>query len=416
MKNIALLIFLLCVPGFNYAMESIENDIVSIEQDIANAREDVNAELGVISEIAAVRLETLLLSKALLERELLIKKGKNIDLITIEVAQPDEEKVASILQDIESTLQEIVSVESELGSSGGLQEVLIRTQLETEKISLAQLKLAYYQAHYGILFSAPSDTSVSSKETELITGLNREVELPEWADPEYPQINYEMDMFRYANQQNMSISGWWITDESRAEIDDSPKVVSRNLSEYQENSYGDQKYLLYQCVEGQTSVVYLTGEFMIAEYDRNSFNVSVRIDSDNVKNEDWAELTNNKGAGIFGRRAEQLLRDLYDSRKLFLRLQAREKNIDASFNLAGQNEVIEKLAAACGWTLEELTKKDYIEIQSLLEVAGFYKGKVDGIWGNGSKKSLREFQKSAGLNPTGAPNKVTLDQLGFSRY
>lgn len=411
MKYAVTFLILSVATNFSYASEDIAGDIDQIQKDIDEAREVVNADQGMISSIASVRLETLLLSKALLEREILVKNGDSADLISIEITKPDEVKVASILQDIESTQLEISNIENQIRSKGGLQGVLLRTQLETEKISLAQLKLSYYQASYGIVFpgssrSSEAKSSTNSVETETET-------LAEWADPLYPEINYETDMFRYAYGESMGISGWWIFDESKAEIDDSPKVIARNLSEYRENSYDDQKYLLYQCIEGRTSIVYLTGEFLISGYDRDTFSVSLRVDSSDAVNQEWAELTNNKGAGVFGRRAEQLLRKAYDKEKLFLRLQAREKYIDASFDLAGQNRVIEVVAAACGWAIRELTKTDYKKIQSSLRTAGFYSGKVDGVWGQGSKKSLREFQKNAGLNPTGAPNEITLDELGI---
>ena len=58
-------------------------------------------------------------------------------------------------------------------------------------------------------------------------------------------------------------------------------------------------------------------------------------------------------------------------------------------------------------------KDDYVRIQKLLKQAGYDPGPVDGQWGPRTKRALSDFQKSAGLPPTGEPDPVSMEALGF---
>ena len=68
---------------------------------------------------------------------------------------------------------------------------------------------------------------------------------------------------------------------------------------------------------------------------------------------------------------------------------------------------------ACGWTTLSLTKDDYRAIQTLLNAGGFDTGTPDGQWGAGSKEAMKAFQTSVGIPATGAPDRATLQKLGF---
>ncbi|MFA6142037.1 MAG: peptidoglycan-binding domain-containing protein [Candidatus Omnitrophota bacterium] len=54
------------------------------------------------------------------------------------------------------------------------------------------------------------------------------------------------------------------------------------------------------------------------------------------------------------------------------------------------------------------------EIQACLQNAGFYNGKIDGVKGKGTRKSIRSFQKANGLNSDGIVGARTWELL--SKY
>jgi outer membrane murein-binding lipoprotein Lpp len=54
------------------------------------------------------------------------------------------------------------------------------------------------------------------------------------------------------------------------------------------------------------------------------------------------------------------------------------------------------------------------EVQACLKNAGFYKGKIDGMKGRGTKKAIKEFQKANGLRADGKVGAKTWEAL--SKY
>lgn len=59
------------------------------------------------------------------------------------------------------------------------------------------------------------------------------------------------------------------------------------------------------------------------------------------------------------------------------------------------------------------TRRDYTQIQVLLEDAGFDPGPIDGHWGPRTQRALAAFQRDHGLQASGEPDAATLDALGF---
>ncbi len=62
----------------------------------------------------------------------------------------------------------------------------------------------------------------------------------------------------------------------------------------------------------------------------------------------------------------------------------------------------------------QLSSETVREIQQALNDQGFDPGQIDGIWGQNTASALQDYQRSAGLEPTGQPNTNTLQQLGVS--
>ncbi len=54
------------------------------------------------------------------------------------------------------------------------------------------------------------------------------------------------------------------------------------------------------------------------------------------------------------------------------------------------------------------------QIQKKLKELGYYKGSVDGIYGTGTQKAVRNFQKNCGITADGVAGPKTLKYLGLS--
>jgi hypothetical protein len=395
---------------------NLSADISSITLRIEDAERTVASfDGGVIRTLAQYRLETLKMNRALLEnRELGTEAGIDPELV-IPAVKPNPERAADILADIQKQMQVIEVAEVEARNSGGLVQAMAFTRIETEKLTLAQLQLAWYQAQYGIAtpqLSASTPPAVIADEENI--GTSAVEATPAWADPAYPDIDYSAQLFSTLADDGFTIAGWYGILETRAEIDDSPKVRAINFSEYDQGSFQDKRRLLLQCSEGTPSIVYDVDNYMSYDYQSDSVRVTYRIDESDAVNASWSKLTSNKGTGIFGTSSIDRMLELMNSEKLFIRtLDNNGKTYDASFDMRGSNEAVKAVAAACGFSTLQLSKDDLKAIQALLNNAGFDSGTPDGAWGNGSKQAMRAFQNANGLAATGAPDEVSLKALGI---
>lgn len=53
-------------------------------------------------------------------------------------------------------------------------------------------------------------------------------------------------------------------------------------------------------------------------------------------------------------------------------------------------------------------------IQSRLAALGFYRGAVDGVWGQSTQTAIQSFQQGRGLQPNGQLNPATVTAMGLS--
>jgi peptidoglycan hydrolase-like protein with peptidoglycan-binding domain len=53
-------------------------------------------------------------------------------------------------------------------------------------------------------------------------------------------------------------------------------------------------------------------------------------------------------------------------------------------------------------------------IQSRLAALGFYRGNVDGVWGQSTQTAIQSFQQGRGLQPNGQINPATVSALGMA--
>ncbi|ARU02445.1 peptidoglycan-binding domain-containing protein [Yoonia vestfoldensis] len=412
-----------CLAGNALAQESsaLDAEIAAIESQISEVDGTIaRYDGGLIRILAESRREALLLLRTVVEaRQEAEAAGATIE-VTVPAVEPDPERAEQLLGEMAAQQLRVEAAEREAASAGGLIQAVALSRVETEKLSLAQLQMAYLQARYGIAFpvtpnatmSAPSRPDTEEPATTAGSDAVIDTALP-WADPDHPSVDYSLAPFEQAHNEGDQIAGWWVINEERAAIDDSPSVLAINYSAYDAGSFGGVTALLAQCRESVTSIVFIQDDFVMTATRRDSFDITYRIDDAPAQSTRWSELTNNKGAGLFGTGSEGFMRDLYDADNFFIRLtDGNGQRHDAEFDLAGVQEAIEAVAGACGWSTLDLSRDDYRAIQTMLNAGGFDAGTPDGVWGNGSRNAMRAFQEQNGLAPTGAPDRATLEALG----
>jgi hypothetical protein len=393
-------------------LSEIERQLTEIESQAARY------DGGLILTLIDARREALLLARTLIENRINAEAGAASLEVTVPAVQPDEARAAQILGEMAAVQQRIDEAEREAETGGGLIKALVLSRAETERLTLAQLQMGYLQAKYGIAFpvmvplpAASAPPAAQAADTAMPP--EGAAQTVAWADSRFPSIDYTLAPFEQANRDGHRISGWWSIESTRAAVDDSPQIVALNHSQFQPNSFMGQTGLVARCIEGETAFVFVQDDFLMKDFRRDSFDMTLRIDDQPSQQSQWSGLTSNKGAGLFGREAETFIRSIYDAERLFIRLvESNGQQHDALFELAGAQDAFEAIAAACGWTTLSLSVDDYRAIQTLLNAGGFDVGTPDGQWGPASQRAMRAYQASVGLPETGAPDRGTLESLG----
>lgn len=401
---------------------SLPAELADIERQLTEIdAQAARYEGGLILTLIEARREALLLARTLVENRINAEAGGATVEVTVPAVQPDDARAAQILGEMAAVQQRIEEAEREAATGGGLIQVLALSRAETERLTLAQLQMGQLQAKYGIAFPVLASQPAASPPAappaaDPANPSGGNAESVSWADARFPAIDYTLAPFEQANKAGNRISGWWTIEASRAAVDDSPQIVAINNSQFRPNSFMGQTALVARCVESETALVFVQDDFLMNEYQRNSFEMTLRIDDERPQPSRWNSLTSNKGAGLFGRDAETFIRSVYDAERLFIRLvESNGQHHDALFELAGAQDAFEDVAAACGWTTLSLSADDYRAIQTLLNAGGFDVGTPDGQWGPASQKAVRAYQASVGLPETGAPDRATLEKLGVRR-
>ncbi|OAN80789.1 lytic transglycosylase [Jannaschia sp. EhC01] len=395
-------------------LDDIERQLVEVEA--LTPRYDGGLILGLIE----ARREALLLARTVVQNRINAEAGGATIEVVVSAIQPDERRAEQLLGEMAAAQERISQAESEAASAGGLVQALALSRLETERLTLAQLQMGYLQARYGIAFpvaqlpSEQVETSVVADEGAVeVSGAEGQSVV--WADPGFPDIDYTLQPFEQAHLDGHQISGWWTIEAERAAIDDSPQITAVNYSQYDPNSFTGLTALVARCSEGETAFIFVQDDFLMTDFRRNSFDMTLRVDDEAALQSRWSSLTSNKGAGLFGSEAEAFVRTLYDANQLFIRLvESNGQRHDAVFDLSGAQAAFGVVAGACGWTTLSLSSDDYRAIQALLNAGGFDAGTPDGQWGPASQRAMRAYQASVGLPETGAPDRATLETLGLN--
>ena len=373
---------------------------------------------GLIKTVMTARKEILQLSIDALKFLKLTDDGNINKEYILELPKTDLVRASLLLEEIQKQTSAVAAAEREASAAGGLIQALAFSRVETEKLTLSQLKLGYFQAMYGLpiqtISQVDTNSSFSEEKTVGLEEKTNAVELVEWADPNYPSINYDTALFS-ALSGDFDFHGYWAIKEEKSEIDDSPEIKAILLEDWNASSSGNQKSFFVGCVENSTRLMYNADNYLMNKnYNSNSLRVTYRIDDQPAINTRWEETTSNNAVGLFGVKAEKFLPKLYNANKLFIRVkESNGESHDATFNLDGIPETLDKIGDICSFSVMNLTVGDYKAIQTLLNAGGFKAGKPDGIWGSGSKAALKMFQESKGLKITGAINKETVKALGL---
>jgi|GEM_PF-466331 len=406
--------------GTSADLDAIRSDIAAIKLEISEVElSNVNYQGGALALIASLNLETLRLTKSILEARLAAEESGAPIEIVVPAVQPDPALAGSILADIQTQQENVDAAKAEADDTGGLMQALALTRYETEKLSLAQLRQAWFRAQYGIAFptsgapQAPTQiarTEKTSPADEVGRGVTSK---PDWADPDHPEIDYDMEVFKQLAAGDFTIVGWWGIEHSRAALDDSPQVFAINVSDYG-TGYSDHPSLKVLCHEGEARVIFDADSFIMGDFQSNTLPVTIRIGNEEAVPQRWSKLTSNKGAGLFGAAAQDFIRKLVEEEKVFMRLKGDRGQLhDLSLKMDGSERVFEEVAGACQFSLLDLDREDYKAIQTLLNAAGFDPGTPDGQWGPGSRNAMADYQASVGLPATGAPDRETLVKMGI---
>lgn len=398
-------------------VDAVSQDLAQLDKDISEAEGEVaQYHGGLVHTLALVRVETLKLTRAIIQNRIEAQRGGATVEISVPAMLPDPERAAQVLQEIETQTAVVEQAEREAATGGGLVGALALSRLQTEKLTLATLKAAWLQAQYGMMIptAIPGNASASAS-GQPDRDIRASANAPDWADPAHPEIDYTRPIFQQLAKEGFDLSGWWGILETRAEIDDSPKVLAINFSAYQDGFQASQPRLLVQCSEGTASVIYDADDYLLSEYRSDYIPVTYRIDDEDAVSDRWSKLTSSKGAGLFDGLGQDMIRKLYSADQLFARIVEKNgEQHDATFDLAGARTTFDAVAAACGFSTLSLTAADYRSIQTMLNAAGFNTGTPDGVWGAGSSAAMRAYQAAEGLSETGAPDRATLKRMGLN--
>ncbi len=343
---------------------------------------------------------------------------QGIDLaFTVPAIEPDDALADEINLEILMAEERInESVRRARGARGTALELALQ-RIEEEKLEVTYLRIAYYQARFGIYVPASPDAGAPPVRPERRASISAQP----WADPGYPDVDYSHPLFRSSYEDGARISGWWIITQDRLVSGGRGDIFAQNLSHANFLASADQANarLYLQCENRVASLTFhLPDRYLSSSVasgsTRQSFEVSYRIDNADLERSRWDAEIAGQGASVSGFEAITVISRLYGAEALYIEIkEADGDRHDARFRLAGVEDVVDLVAEACRWHSLDLNREDYRLLQKLLNIMGFDAGIEDGIWGGRSRQAMMNYQRSVGLPSTGNPDIATLELLGL---
>jgi DNA-binding protein YbaB len=132
---------------------SLSTELADVERQLTEIdAQAARYDGGLILTLIEARREALLLARTLIENRINAEAGGATVEVTVPAVQPDEARASQILVEMAAAQQRIEEAEREAAIGGGLIQALALSRAETERLTLAQLRMGYLQAKYGIAF------------------------------------------------------------------------------------------------------------------------------------------------------------------------------------------------------------------------------------------------------------------------
>ena len=413
----------LSLMGVVSAQSHTRSDLQDELSTVAGGIETVKLSIATEDEPAVRRLMerrlvTLQLTQDILRNRILVLEGEEVEVLQVPVVEPDMVRVAEINSEIVATEAEINEAEASFASADGVNQAIIAARLESQKLALAELRLAYIGARYGMIAGLTSndlgdaaiaaEAQPSESDAAQTAGMATQ---PAWADRRYPNIDYSNPLFQQAYNSGQSISGWWVIYEGG-----NGSLTAQNVSNFSPSADSEKRGMLLNiiCERDETSVALL----MLGEYFSNrrsgQIDVGYRVDNGVLRNDLWSLARDGDVVQLEGDEALGLIDEMAYARSLSMLVPSSvggRQNVD--FDLAGYNEVALRARELCSQPVLALNRSDYRLIQTLLNIAGFKAGQADGIWGQNSRRAMADYQRAAGITESGRPDLPTLKLLGL---
>lgn len=253
-----------------------------------------------------------------------------------------------------------------------------------------------------------SATTTNTARPQSTNEVGEAAEIPDWADPNYPDIDYSNFRFQALNKGGHIIHGYWGIGTEKDPISDETITTAMNVSNWTDSNPESQFFI--RCEAGDIATGILTNGYLAAN--RGKVHVAYRLDGGDAVEARW--LAKQGLAFVRGKQAEKFIREVAASSSIFLRVTESDgESHDVDLSLQGTVEVAEKISEACQFSLLDLSREDLRRVQSLLNAAGYNAGTPDGLWGPGSQRALGRFQEENGLEKTGVVDKASLNALGY---
>ena len=257
--------------------------------------------------------------------------------------------------------------------------------------------------------SEDSEAKQADDTADFTTESSEVTDVPAWADPKYPEIDYNNFGLQTSYKRGDPIHGYWSISIRQDEITGKTETTALN---WHNSAKSLENPEIGAFCNGSKLNFMLMGASYLTSDRSNKVDIAYRLDGrEPVEARFYAVDT---FAAARGEQAEAFIRELASASSGFFRITERDgtqHNFDIP--LQGISEVAEIMADACKFSLLDLSREDYRRIQSLLNEAGFNAGPPDGIWGPGSKRAYSQFQDARGLEQTGTVDKASLSALGF---
>lgn len=140
-------------------LSSITSQLETVDTTIAKY------EGGLIKILAETRKEALLLSKALIENRIHAAEGNSTLAIQVPAVNPNDEFAQQLLGELAQQQKAVDLASEEAERAGGLLKALALSRVETEKLTLSQLQMAYLQAKYGIAIPNLTTSATTNDES-----------------------------------------------------------------------------------------------------------------------------------------------------------------------------------------------------------------------------------------------------------